>query len=211
MREAIASYIEKTRGISVEPDHVVVTPGGKPIMFFTMLALLDEGDEVIYPNPGFPIYESVIQFLGREGGPDPPARGAQLGVRPRRARVADHADARNCSSSTRRTIRPAACSTTPRPRRRSPTWRSKHSFTILSDEIYSRIQYEGTHESIAAFPGMRERTIILDGFSKTYAMTGWRLGYGVMDKPLATHVARLMTNSNSCTATRSSRRRARRR
>jgi aspartate aminotransferase len=199
VRETIASSVEKSRGIYVDPDQVVVTPGGKPILFFTMLALLDEGDEAIYPNPGFPIYESVIQFLG--------AKAVPIRLREERDWAFD--------------IDELASLITPRTKLlvlnspHNPTGGTldhvalkaiadlavKHSFTILSDEIYSRILYEGMHESIAAFPGLRERTVILDGFSKTYAMTGWRLGYGVMEKPLAAHVARLMTNCNSCTNT----------
>ena len=197
VREAIAASIERTRGIYADPDQVVVTPGGKPILFFTMLALLDEGDEAIYPNPGFPIYESVIQFLGAKAVP-----------------IRLHED-RNWAFD----LDELAALVTPKTKLlvlnspHNPTGgvldhaalkgiaelAAKHSFMILSDEIYSRILYQGTHESIAAFPGLRERTVILDGFSKTYAMTGWRLGYGVMDKPLAAHVARLMTNCNSCT------------
>ncbi len=196
-REAIAAYIAKTRGIPVEADQVVVTPGGKPILFFSMLALLNEGDEAIYPNPGFPIYESVIQFLG--------ARAVPLRLR----------EEKNWSFD----VDELAALVTPKTKLlvlnspHNPTGgtldhgtlgaiaalATKHGFWILSDEIYSRIHYDGRHESIAAFPGLRERTIVLDGFSKTYAMTGWRLGYGVMEKGLAAHVARLMTNCNSCT------------
>jgi aspartate aminotransferase len=197
VREVIATSIEQTRGIYADPDQVVVTPGGKPILFFTMLALLDEGDEAIYPNPGFPIYESVIQFLGAKAVPirlhedknwafDLDELAALVTPKTKllvlnsphnpTGGVLDHAALKGIANLA-----------------------AKHSFTILSDEIYSRILYEGTHESIAAFPGLAERTVILDGFSKTYAMTGWRLGYGVMAKPLAAHVARLMTNCNSCT------------
>jgi aspartate aminotransferase len=199
VREVIATSIEQTRGIYADPDQVVVTPGGKPILFFTMLALLDEGDEAIYPNPGFPIYESVIQFLGAKAVPirlhedknwafDLDELAALVTPKTKllvlnsphnpTGGVLDHAALKGIANLA-----------------------AKHSFTILSDEIYSRILYEGTHESIAAFPGLAERTVILDGFSKTYAMTGWRLGYGVMAKPLAAHVARLMTNCNSSTNT----------
>jgi aspartate/methionine/tyrosine aminotransferase len=197
VREAIASYIEKTRGIYAEPDQVVVTPGGKPILFFTMMALLDEGDEAIYPNPGFPIYESVIQFLG--------ARAVPIRLREDRNWTFDLDEFASLITPRTKLVvlnsphNPTGGTLDHAALKAIADLAQKHSFTILSDEIYSRILYEGTHESIAAFPGLRERTIILDGFSKTYAMTGWRLGYGVMDKPLATHVARLMTNCNSCT------------
>jgi aspartate/methionine/tyrosine aminotransferase len=197
VREAIASYIEKTRGIYAEPDQVVVTPGGKPILFFTMMALLDEGDEAIYPNPGFPIYESVIQFLG--------AKAVPIRLREDRNWAFDLDEFASLITPKTKLVvlnsphNPTGGTLDHAALKAIADLAQKHSFTILSDEIYSRILYEGTHESIAAFPGLRERTIILDGFSKTYAMTGWRLGYGVMDKPLATHVARLMTNCNSCT------------
>ena len=197
VREAIASYIEKTRGIYAEPDQVVVTPGGKPILFFTMMALLDEGDEAIYPNPGFPIYESVIQFLG--------AKAVPIRLREDRNWAFDIDEFASLITPKTKLVvlnspqNPTGGTLDHAALKAIADLAQKHSFTILSDEIYSRILYEGTHESIAAFPGLRERTIILDGFSKTYAMTGWRLGYGVIDKGLATHVARLMTNCNSCT------------
>ena len=197
VREAIASYIEKTRSIYAEPDQVVITPGGKPILFFTMLALLDEGDEAIYPNPGFPIYESVIQFLG--------AKAVPIRLREERQWAFDVDELASLVTPRTKLLvlnsphNPTGGTLDHASLKAIADLASKHGFWILSDEIYSRILYEGTHESIAAFPGLRERTIILDGFSKTYAMTGWRLGYGVMEKKLAAHVARLMTNCNSCT------------
>jgi aspartate/methionine/tyrosine aminotransferase len=197
VREAIASYIEKTRSIYAEPDQVVVTPGGKPILFFTMLALLDEGDEAIYPNPGFPIYESVIQFLG--------AKAIPIRLREERNWAFDVDELASLVTPRTKLLilnsphNPTGGTLDHAALKAIADLASKHGFWILSDEIYSRILYEGTHESIAAFPGLKERTIILDGFSKTYAMTGWRLGYGVMEKSLAAHVARLMTNCNSCT------------
>jgi aspartate aminotransferase len=197
VRETIASYIEKTRGIYAEPDQVVVTPGGKPILFFTMLALLDEGDEAIYPNPGFPIYESVIQFLG--------AKAIPIRLREERNWTFDIDELASLVTPKTKLLvlnsphNPTGGTLDHAALKAIADLAAKHGFWILSDEIYSRILYEGTHESIATFPGLRERTVILDGFSKTYAMTGWRLGYGVMDKGLAAHVARLMTNCNSCT------------
>jgi len=197
VREAIASYIEKTRSIFAEPDQVVVTPGGKPILFFTMLALLDEGDEAIYPNPGFPIYESVIEFLG--------AKAVPIRLREERNWSFDVDELASLVTPRTKLLvlnsphNPTGGTLDHASLKAIADLAAKHGFWILSDEIYSRILYEGTHESIAAFPGLKERTILLDGFSKTYAMTGWRLGYGVMEKSLAAHVARLMTNCNSCT------------
>ncbi len=197
VREAIAAHIEQTRGIYAEPDQVVVTPGGKPILFFAMMALLDEGDEAIYPNPGFPIYESVIQFLG--------AKAVPIRLREEKNWTVDVDELASLVTPRTKLLvlnsphNPTGGTLDHAALEAIADLASKHSFWILSDEIYSRILYQGTHESIAAFPGLRERTVILDGFSKTYAMTGWRLGYGVMDKALAAHVARLMTNCNSCT------------
>jgi aspartate/methionine/tyrosine aminotransferase len=198
LREAIADYIRRTRGIPVGPEHVVVVPGGKPIMFFAILALVEEGDEVIYPNPGFPIYESMIRFVG--------ARPVPLRLRMENEfRVDVEELARLITPRTRMLILNSPANPTGGVLTREDLEAIaelclKHDLVVLSDEIYSRILYEGEHISIASFPGMLERTIILDGFSKTYAMTGWRLGYGVMPEPLAEAVTRLMINSNSCTA-----------
>jgi len=198
LRETIADYIRRTRGIPVGPENVVVVPGGKPIMFFTILALVEEGDEVIYPNPGFPIYESMIHFVG--GHPVP------LRLRMENEfRVDVEELARLITPRTRMLILNSPANPTGGVLTREDLAAIaelclKHDLIVLSDEIYSRILYEGEHISIASFPGMLERTIILDGFSKTYAMTGWRLGYGVMPEPLAEAVTRLMINSNSCTA-----------
>ncbi len=198
LREVIADYIRRTRGISVGPEHVVVVPGGKPIMFFAILALVEEGDEVIYPNPGFPIYESMIRFVG--------ARPVPLRLRMENEfRVDVEELARLITPRTRMLILNSPANPTGGVLTREDLEAIaelclKHDLVVLSDEIYSRILYEGEHISIASFPGMLERTIILDGFSKTYAMTGWRLGYGVMPEPLAEAVTRLMINSNSCTA-----------
>jgi aspartate aminotransferase len=198
LREAIADYIRRTRGIPVGPEHVVVVPGGKPIMFFAILALVEEGDEVIYPNPGFPIYESMIRFVG--------ARPVPLRLRMENEfRVDVEELARLITPRTRMLILNSPANPTGGVLTREDLEAIaelclKHDLVVLSDEIYSRILYEGEHISIASFPGMLERIIILDGFSKTYAMTGWRLGYGVMPEPLAEAVTRLMINSNSCTA-----------
>ena len=198
LRQAIADYIRRTRGIPVGPENVVVVPGGKPIMFFAILALVEEGDEVIYPNPGFPIYESMIRFVG--------ARPVPLRLRMENEfRVDVEELAALITPRTRMLILNSPANPTGGVLTREDLAAIaelclRHNLVVLSDEIYSRILYEGEHISIASFPGMLERTIILDGFSKTYAMTGWRLGYGVMPEPLAEAVTRLMINSNSCTA-----------
>ena len=198
-RKLIAEQWSRDRGIPCDSEHVVVTPGGKPIMFFAMLALLEEGDEVLYPNPGFPIYESVANFLN--------ARAIPLVLKESNGFDLDIQDLESKISSRTRLLvlnsphNPTGAVLKPETVEAIAALARKHDFQILSDEIYARIQYEGRHLSIASLPGMAERTIVLDGFSKTYAMTGWRLGFGIMEKQLAKHVARLMTNSNSCTAT----------
>jgi aspartate aminotransferase len=197
-REAIAGYISATRKISVSGSNVVVVPGGKPIMYFSMLALLEPGDEVIYPNPGFPIYESVINYVGANAVPMPlvESRGFSFDL--------DEFE-RKLSPRTKMVVLNSPANPTggviPRDdlKRIADLLRDR-DVMILSDEIYSRIVYGKAPESITQFPGMLEKTIILDGFSKTYSMTGWRLGYGVMPQWLAVGVERLMVNSNSCTA-----------
>src|SRR2546422_929567 len=199
LREAIAKHVAETRGVPVSPDEVVVTPGAKPIMFFTILALVGEGDEVIYPNPGFPIYESVINFVGGVPVPIPLLEASGFGF---------DLDAfeRRVSPRTRLIIINSPENPTGGVLDRGQLEliadvARRRGIPILSDEIYRQFLYEGEFVSITGFPGMRERTILLDGFSKSYAMTGWRLGYGVMPPALAEHVTRLMVNSASCTAT----------
>jgi aspartate aminotransferase len=197
-RERIADYISRTRAIKVGADNVCVVPGGKPIMFFTMMAVLEPGDEVIYPNPGFPIYESVIDFLGATRVPMPlvESRGFSFDLDEFAAKL---------SSRTKMVVLNSPANPTGGvigrdDLRRIADLLRDRDVLILSDEIYSRIWYEQQPESITQFDGMLEKTIILDGFSKTYSMTGWRLGYGVMPKWLADAVNLLMVNSNSCTA-----------
>ncbi len=197
LREVVAEHISTTRGIEVHPDEVVVTPGAKPIIFFTLLALVNEGDEVIYPDPGFPIYESVINFVGAKGIPLPLREEVDF-----RFHINDLVNA--ISERTRLLIlnspqNPTGGFLQKEELKAIAELANKHDFYVLSDEIYSRILYEGSHESIIRFPGMQERTILLDGHSKTYSMTGWRLGYGVVPKPLVEKMVRLMINSNSCT------------
>jgi aspartate aminotransferase len=199
LREAIAEDSQRRRGARATPEMVVVTPGGKPIMFFVILALVDEGDEVLYPNPGFPIYESMIRYIG--GNPVPvrllEEKGFELDVDQLCSRV---------GPKTRLIIlnyphNPTGGTIPESGLRAIANAAAKHGVPVLSDEIYGRILYDGQHHSIAAMPGMEPLAIILDGFSKTYAMTGWRLGYGIMPAPMAQVVAKLQTNATSCTAT----------
>jgi aspartate aminotransferase len=198
-RQEIARYVATTRNIPVDPSEVVVVPGGKPVIFFSMLACVEEGDEVIYPLPGYPIYESMINFVG--------ATPVPLRLREERGFSFDVRELRDKISNRTKMIivnsphNPTGGIIPKNDLHEIAELSLKHDFWVLSDEIYSRIVYEGKAESISQFPGMKERTIILDGHSKTYAMTGWRVGYGVMPKELAFYVSRLMTNSNSCTAT----------
>jgi len=198
LRESIAAYISRTRNIKVSPQNVCVVPGGKPVMYFAIVALLEAGDEAIYPNPGFPIYESMIKFQGAKPVPIPleESRGFSFDLDLLERSLTNRTKMVILNSPANPTggIMPADDV------RRLAEILSKRDVMVLSDEIYSRICYNGEPVSIASFPGMQERTIILDGFSKTYSMTGWRLGYGVMPEWLTDAVVKLMVNSNSCTA-----------
>ncbi len=198
LRQTIADYVGRTRSIKVLPEEVVVVPGGKPIIFFTMLALIDEGDEVVYPNPGFPIYESMIHYVGGHAVPIQlrEDRDFSLEVNELAALITER---------TKLIILNSPHNPTGGVMQRKDVEQlakviGDRNILVLSDEIYSRLLFEGEHFSIVSVPGMQERTILLDGFSKTYAMTGWRMGYGIMRPDLAAHITRLMTNSNSCTA-----------
>ena len=197
-REAIASYISTTRGIRVSGQNVVVVPGGKPIMFFAMMAVVEPGDEVIYPNPGFPIYESVINFLGATPVPIPlvESRGFSFDLDTFAAKLSPRTKMIVLNSPAN----PTGGVMPKEDLKRIADLTRDLDVLILSDEIYSRICYEDEPQSITQFDGMLEKTIILDGFSKTYSMTGWRLGYGVMPLWLVDAVDKLMVNSNSCTA-----------
>jgi len=196
-RDVIAQEVSRDWGVSVKPEQVVVTPGAKPIMFFGILALINAGDEVIYPNPGFPIYESVINFVG--------AKSVPVVLREENDFEMDVDELRDkITPKTRMVIINS-------PQNPTGGVLGKESLEaiaemirgkgimLLTDEVYHRILYEGEHHSPLSLPGMQEQTILLNGFSKTYAMTGWRLGYGVMPVKLAQQIAQLMTNSNSCT------------
>ncbi len=203
LREAIAQDVAQSRGIRAQASQVVVTPGAKPIMFFVILALAQPGDEVIYPNPGFPIYESVIRFVGATPVPIPlrEERGFSLDVNELSALVTDRTRLIILNSPQN----PTGGILPPEDLEAIAAIAVRHGIPVLADEIYSRMVYDGEFRSIAACQDMQDLTIILDGFSKTYAMTGWRLGYGVMPEELALHVTRLMTNSNSCTSSFSQR------
>lgn len=197
-RKVIADVAGKERGVSYSPDQVVVTPGAKPIMFYVITALIGEGDEAIYPNPGFPIYESMINFVGGKAVPIPlrEANDFRLDVRELESLITPRTRLLIINSPqnptggvlTRSDIEAIA------------RLAVKHGIPVLTDEVYKRFIYEGEHVSVLSFAGMADLGILLDGHSKTYAMTGWRLGYGVMPLDLAQHVTRLQTNAVSCTA-----------
>ncbi|MCK4351923.1 pyridoxal phosphate-dependent aminotransferase [candidate division WOR-3 bacterium] len=197
LRETIATHIAKTRNISVSPDEVVVGPGASPIIFYLILALIEAGDEVIYPDPGFFTYEPVTIFAG--GTPCPvhliEEKGFSIDLEEIKA---------NLSPRTKLLIlnfphNPTGGMILKEDLDALVDLVRDRDIWILSDEVYSQMLYEGDFCSIASYPGMKEKTIILDGFSKTYAMTGWRLGYGVMDKELAYKVASVLIQCNSCT------------
>ena len=198
LRQAIADYVSRTRRVPVSSDEVVVVPGGKPIIFFTMLALIDAGDEVIYPNPGFPIYESMINYVGGQAIAIPlrEERDFSVDVKELASLITDRTKLIILNSPHN----PTGGVLTKRDILEIAEAIGDRNIFILSDEIYSRLIYEGDHFSIMSVPGFKERTILLDGFSKTYAMTGWRMGYGVMRPDLAVQISRLNTNSISCTA-----------
>jgi aspartate/methionine/tyrosine aminotransferase len=199
LREAIAADSTKRRGFEVDPANVVVTPGAKPIMFYALLALIDEGDEVIYPDPGFPIYESMTRYAGGTPVPVPLREENDFRLDPNdlrgrvtpRTRMIIFNTPHNPTGGvlTKEDIEAIA-----------DVARENEDITVLADEIYMRLIYEGEHTSIAALPGMAERTIVLDGFSKAYAMTGWRLGYAIVPPSLVEAYSKLIINSVSCTS-----------
>jgi aspartate aminotransferase len=199
LRKTIARHMTERLGVTFNENQVVVTPGAKPIMYFTILACVDEGDEVIYPNPGFPIYESVINFVG--------AKAMPLALKEERGFRFDIEELRRLVTPKTRMLiinspqNPTGGVLTADDLKQIAEIAVEHDLIVLSDEIYSRVLYDGfRHRSITTFPGMLERTIVLDGFSKTYAMTGWRLGFGLMPESLVPLIAQLQINSTSCTA-----------
>jgi len=199
LREAIARYVNERRGVRADPDQVIVTPGAKPIMFYALLALLEQGDEAIYPDPGFPIYSSMIDFAG--------ARGVPLALREENEFQPDLDELRSIVNPRTKVLvlnspnNPTGGVLSRSAIREIAALARERDLWVLADEIYGELVYDGEHHSIAAEEGMAERTILLDGFSKTFAMTGWRLGYGIFPRALVEPVAKLVTNSVSCTAT----------
>ena len=198
LRNAIAIHQGEFNGYSISPENVIVTPGGKPVMFFSLLALIEEGDEVIYPNPGFPIYESMINYSG--GKPIPmkleESKDFNANIDDLRKLVTDKTKMMIINSPNN----PCGSVTTKHDLEQIAEIAIENNLIVLSDEIYKDMYYEGEHYSITKFNGMKERTIILDGFSKSYAMTGWRLGYGIFPDFLIEDITKLMTNSVSCTS-----------
>ena len=198
VRETFAEFLTKDRGIEVKPENIVVTPVAKPILFFTILALVDKGDEVVYPNPGFPIYESVINFVGAKPVPIP--------LREEKAFSFDLDEMRGLVNDKTKLIiinspqNPTGGVLTSEDMKGIAELAEKHDAYILSDEVYSKMVYDGKHVSIYDYPEVRDRVILLEGHSKTYAMTGWRLGYASMNPELASQISKIQTNSNSCTA-----------
>jgi aspartate/methionine/tyrosine aminotransferase len=198
LREAIAQRMATARGVKVDPARIVVTPGAKPIMFFTILALVNPGDEVIYPDPGFPIYESMVGFVG---GVKKPIR-----LREEREFRMDVAELKDLITPRTRLVilnsphNPTGSVLTRGDLEAVAEVTQKTGTLVLADEIYSDLLYDSEHVSLASLPGMLDRMILLDGFSKTYAMTGWRLGYGIFPDWLAPLIAKLQVNATSCTA-----------
>jgi aspartate/methionine/tyrosine aminotransferase len=198
LREAVAEVVTGTHGVKVSADEVVIVPGGKPTIYFTFTALVEEGDEVIYPNPGFPIYESLINFTGAK--PVPLQMREEKDFRLDPNELADLITDRTKLIVLNSPHNPTGSVLTQQDVKDIAAAIGDRDVMVLSDEIYSRLIFEGQHHSLMSLPGWKERVILLDGWSKTYAMTGWRLGYGVMRKELAAHFGRLMTNVNSCSA-----------
>jgi aspartate aminotransferase len=198
LRESVARFLSERRGLRASPDQVVVTPGAKPIMFFTMMALCDEGDEVIYPDPGFPMYESIAAFTGATPVPLPLREENDFRLDPAELErlVTDRTKLLVLNSPHN----PCGSALTGEDCEAVAEIAMRHDLTVLSDEVYWAIGYEGAHRSVLDVPGMAERTILLDGWSKTFAMTGWRLGFGVLPPALVEPVTRLVVNSVSCTS-----------
>lgn len=191
-REAVCEYFAKDRGLKYTPDQIVLAPGGKPIIFLPILALVDHGDEVVYPNPGYPIYESAINFTGGKAVP--------LKLREERDFRFDIAELEaKINPKTKMLIinspqNPTGGVLEPSDLQRIAELAIENDVIVLSDEVYSKIVYEGEHHTVAALPGMQERTILMDAHSKTYAMTGWRLGYSAMPAAIAEKFTKLNTN-----------------
>ncbi|TKK77012.1 pyridoxal phosphate-dependent aminotransferase [Kribbella jiaozuonensis] len=198
LRTAVTEFLERTGRLRTSPDRVLITPGAKPIMFFTILALCEEGDEVLFPDPGFPMYESIASFAGAKAVPVP--------LREENGFVIDPEELRSLVTERTKLLilnsphNPCGSASTPEQLQAIAEIAIEHDLVVLSDEVYWALRYDGEHHSVLDVDGMRERTILLDGWSKTFAMTGWRLGFGVFPEPLVEPVTRLMINSVSCTS-----------
>jgi aspartate/methionine/tyrosine aminotransferase len=198
LRTAVTEFLERTGRMRTSPDRVLITPGAKPIMFFTILALCEEGDEVLYPDPGFPMYASIASFAGAKPVPVP--------LREENGFVVDPDELRSLVTDRTKLLilnsphNPCGSASTPEQLEAIAEIAIEHDLVVLSDEVYWALRYDGEHHSVLDVDGMRERTILLDGWSKTFAMTGWRLGFGVFPEPLVEPVTRLMINSVSCTS-----------
>ena len=198
LREAIAVHQGEVNGYKISSDRVIVTPGAKPVMFFSILALIERGDEVIYPNPGFPIYESMINYVGGTAVP--------MKLEESKNFNANIDDLKKLINDKTKMIiintpnNPCGSVTQIEDLEEIAKIAVENDIIVLSDEIYKDMYYQGEHYSITKFKGMKERTIILDGFSKSYAMTGWRLGYGIFPEFMVDDITKLMTNSVSCTS-----------
>ncbi|MGQ9472464.1 MAG: pyridoxal phosphate-dependent aminotransferase [Candidatus Caldatribacteriaceae bacterium] len=199
LREAVCEYMRRTRGVEVTPDEVVIAPGAKPVIFLSFLLLLEEGDEVIYPNPGFPAYRSIIDFVG--------AKSVPLHLREENDFRIDVDELRRLVTKKTKMI---VLNSPNNPTGSVLLWEDMEAIArlaqeedllVFTDEVYSEIIYDHNHVSILQFPGMKERTVLLDAFSKSFAMTGWRLGYAVLPRQWALFLSLLITNSNSCTCT----------
>ncbi|MDK2896905.1 MAG: hypothetical protein PWP04_1025 [Candidatus Atribacteria bacterium] len=197
LREAVVNYIERTRGVKISPDEVVITPGAKPVIFLSFLLLLEEGDEVIYPDPGFPAYRSIIDFVGAKAVPIPlrEENNFRLDLKELLSLI---------TSKTKMIVlnsphNPTGSMLTAAEIEEVARIAQEEDLLIFTDEVYREIAYEERPVSILEFPGMRERTVLLDAFSKSFAMTGWRLGYAVLPAEWAKFLSLLVTNSNSCT------------
>ncbi|MFG1817551.1 pyridoxal phosphate-dependent aminotransferase [Kribbella sp. NPDC049174] len=198
LRTAVTDFLERTGRLHTSPDRVLITPGAKPIMFFTIMALCEEGDEVLYPDPGFPMYASIAAFAGATPVPVPlreengfvidPEELASL-VTPRTKLLILNSPHNPCGSAS-----------TPEQLEAIAEIAIRHDLVVLSDEVYWALRYDGDHHSVLDIDGMAERTILLDGWSKTFAMTGWRLGFGVFPSALVEPITRLVINSVSCTS-----------
>jgi aspartate/methionine/tyrosine aminotransferase len=198
LRQAVAAFLERTGRMRVAPDRVIVTPGAKPIMFFTILALAGEGDEVLYPDPGFPMYESITSFAGAVPVPVP--------LRERNGFRVDTDELEHLITERSRLLiinsphNPCGSALTREDCEAIAAIAQRHDLTVLTDEVYWAIRYGQKHASVLDVEGMADRTILLDGWSKTFAMTGWRLGFGVFPPALVEPVTRLAINSVSCTS-----------